>query len=154
MSMGIYLQNTLRQIGYVASVKFVTFAIAQNYIQNTNNKVQISLTDWYADYPAPSNFLDDLFGCENFHPGSDPRSTCPACATATIQDRIERAGRVSATDPAAGNELWSQVSGQIMQTAAAAPLIQMKYVDFVSKRLGHYTYTNLYHMLFSQVWVR
>ena len=70
----------------------------------------------------------------------------------TIQDTIERAGRLSATDPKAGSALWSQVSEQIMQTAAAAPLIQMKYVDFVSKRLGHYTYTSLYHMLFSQVW--
>jgi peptide/nickel transport system substrate-binding protein len=154
MSMGIFLQNTLRQIGYDANVKFVTFAIAQNYIQNTNNKVQISLTDWYADYPAPSNFLDDLFGCENFHPGSDSSINMSGLCDRSIQDTIERAGRDSAADPKAGNELWSQVSSQIMQTAAAAPLIQMRYVDFVSKRLGHYTYTNLYHMLFSQVWVQ
>ena len=154
MSMGIYLQNTLRQIGYDASVKFVTFAIAQNYIQNTNNKVQISLTDWYADYPAPSNFLDDLFGCENFHPGSDSSINMSGLCDRTIQGTIENAVRVSATDSKAGNALWSQVSSQIMQTAAAAPLIQMKYVDFVSKRLGHYTYTTLYHMLFSQVWVQ
>ncbi len=41
-----------------------------------------------------------------------------------------------------------------MQSAAAAPLIQIKWIDFVSKRLGHYTYTILYHMLFSQVWVQ
>jgi peptide/nickel transport system substrate-binding protein len=154
MSMGIYLQNTLRQIGYDTSIKFVTFAIAQNYIQNTNNKVQISLTDWYADYPAPSNFLDDLFGCENFHPGSDSSINMSGLCDRSIQDTIERAGRVSATDLKAGAALWSQVSSQIMQTAAAAPLIQMKYVDFVSKRLGHYTYTNLYHLLFSQVWVQ
>jgi len=154
ISMGIYLQNTLRQIGYDASVKFVTFAISLNYIENTNNKVQISLTDWYADYPAPSNFLDDLFGCENFHPGSDSSINMSGLCDRTIQDTIEQAGRVSATDPEAGNRLWSKVSSQIMQTSAAAPLIQMKYVDFVSKRLGHYTYTNLYHLLFSQVWVQ
>ncbi len=154
MSMGIYLQNTLRQIGYETTVKIVTFAIAQNYIQNTNNKVQISLTDWYADYPAPSNFLDDLFGCENFHPGSDSSINMSGLCDRAIQDNIERAAQVSATDTAAGTALWSRVSSQVMRTAAAAPLIQMKKVDFVSKRLGHYTYTNLYHMLFSQVWVQ
>ncbi len=154
MSMGIYLQNTLRQIGYDVDVKFVTFAVSLNYIENTNNKVQISLTDWYADYPAPSNFLDDLFGCENFHPGSDSSINMSGLCDRTIQGTIDKALRVSATDPKAGSALWSQVSSQIMQTSAAAPLIQMKYVDFVSKRLGHYTYTTLYHLLFSQVWVQ
>ncbi len=154
VSMGIYLQNTLRQIGYDTTVKFVTDAIEFTYIQNTNNKVQISLTDWYADYPAPSNFLDDLFGCENFHPGSDSSINISGLCDRAIQDTIDRAARISATDPAAGTALWSQVSRQIMQTAAAAPLIQFKYVDLVSARLGHYTYTLLYHMLFSQVWVQ
>ena len=33
------------------------------YIQNTNNKVQISVSQWYQDYPAASNFLNVLFGC-------------------------------------------------------------------------------------------
>ncbi len=154
MSMGIYLQNTLRQIGYDTSVKFVTFSIALNYMQNTNNKVQISLTDWYSDYPAPSNFLDDLFGCENFHPGSDSSINISGICDPAIQATLDNARRVSAIDPKAGDALWSQASRQIMQSAAAAPLIQIKWIDFVSKRLGHYTYTILYHMLFSQVWVR
>ena len=154
MSMGIYLQNTLRQIGYDTSIKFVTFAISLNYIQNTNNKVQISLTDWYADYPAPSNFLDDLFGCENFHPGSDSSINMSGLCDKAIQDTMQRAVALSATDPKAGAAAWSQASSQIMQVSAAAPLIQMKYVDFVSKRLGHYTYTMLFHLLFSQVWVQ
>ena len=154
MSMGIYLQNTLRQIGYDASVKFVTDSIAFNYIQNTNNKVQISLTDWYADYPAASNFLDDLFGCENFHPGSDSSINISGMCDRTIQATMDQAGRTSATDPQAGAALWSQAGQNIMRVSAAAPLIQFKYVDLVSKRLGHYTYTLLFHMLFSQVWVR
>ncbi len=154
ISMGIYLQNTLRQIGYDAQVKFVADSIAFGYIQNTNNKVQISLTDWYSDYPAASNFLDDLFGCENLHPGSDSSINISGLCDHAIQNGMVRAGRISATDPRAGVALWSQVSDQIMQNAAAAPLIQFKYVDFVSKRLGHYTYTLLTHMLFSQVWVQ
>ena len=154
VSMGLYLQNTLQQIGYDTSVKFVTDSVAFNYIQNTSNKVQISLTDWYADYPAPSNFLDDLFGCENFHPGSDSSINISGVCDAHLQATMDRAGRISVTDPAAGNALWAQAGRQVMQLSAAAPLIQFKYVDLVSRRLGHYTYTLLTHMLFSQVWVR
>jgi len=35
-----------------------------------------------------------------------------------------------------------------------APMIQMKTIDFVSKRLGNYYSTLLSHMLFSHVWVK
>lgn len=41
-----------------------------------------------------------------------------------------------------------------MRAAPAAPLIQMHLVDLVSARLGNYFYTDLYHMLFSGVWVQ
>ncbi|WP_428394841.1 ABC transporter substrate-binding protein [Lichenicoccus sp.] len=153
-AMGIYLLNMLRRIGYDASVKFITNSIQFTYVQNTNNKVQISLSDWYCDYPAASNFLDDLFGCENFHPGSDSSVNISGFCDRAVQETMQRAVRVSASDAAAGQALWSQVSREIMQASPAAPLIQMKYVVFVSKRLGHFTYTLLYHTLFSQVWVR
>ena len=29
------------------------------------------MQQWYQDYPAASDFLNILFGCESFHPGSD-----------------------------------------------------------------------------------
>lgn len=154
ISMGVYLQNTLNRIGYRTSVKFITNSIAFTYAQNSNNRVQISLDDWFADYPAASNFLDDLFGCENFHPGSDSSINMSEICDPELQKTIEAAKRAEPFDRAAGDRLWAQASNEVMATAAAAPLIQMKYVDLVSKRVGHYTYTLLYHMLFSQVWVR
>ena len=61
----------LKSIGYDASVKAISQNIQFTYIQNTNNKVQISVSQWYQDYPAASDFLNVLFGCDSFHPGSD-----------------------------------------------------------------------------------
>jgi len=46
----------LNQIGYKASLKPLSQNIEFNYIQNTNNKVQISVTQWFQDYPAASDF--------------------------------------------------------------------------------------------------
>jgi peptide/nickel transport system substrate-binding protein len=40
-----------------------------NYIQNTNNKVQISVTQWYQDYPAASDFLKVLLNCSGLPQG-------------------------------------------------------------------------------------
>ena len=70
-SIGVYLQSMLKEIGYDAEVKPISPNIEFTYIQNTNNKVQISVTQWYQDYPAASDFLYILFGCESFKEGSD-----------------------------------------------------------------------------------
>ena len=61
----------LNSIGYKATVKPISGNISFTYIQNTKNKVQISVTQWYQDYPAASDFLNVLLGCDSFHPGSD-----------------------------------------------------------------------------------
>ena len=70
-SIGVYMQSVLTEIGYQAEVKPISPNIQFTYIQNTNNKVQISLSQWYQDYPAASNFLNVLFGCGSFTEGSD-----------------------------------------------------------------------------------
>ena len=61
----------LNDLGYKASVKPISSNIQFTYIQNTNNKVQISISQWYQDYPAASDFLNVLLSCDSFHPGSD-----------------------------------------------------------------------------------
>ena len=70
-AMAVYLQSVLNSIGYKATVKPISANISFTYPQNTKNKVQINVQQWYQDYPAASDFLYILFGCESFHPGSD-----------------------------------------------------------------------------------
>ena len=70
-AIGTYLQSLLNQLGWKASLKVLSNNIQFTYIQNTKNNVQISLTQWYQDYPAASDFLNVLFGCASFRPGSD-----------------------------------------------------------------------------------
>ncbi|MCQ8239940.1 ABC transporter substrate-binding protein [Rhizosaccharibacter radicis] len=154
IAMGTNLQNMLRAIGYDADVKPIAFAIQFNYIQNSSNKVQISLTDWFADFARPSNFVSALYGCGNFHPGSDSSPNVSGYCTPALEDVMNRAMSESLADPARGDALWAQADRMLSADAPGAPLIQIKKIDLVSKRLGHYTATNLYHMLFSQVWVR
>jgi peptide/nickel transport system substrate-binding protein len=152
MSMGVWLRNMLQSIGYDASVKPMAHSVQLGYIQNTSNRVQISVTDWFADYPSASNFLDDLFGCENFHPGTDNSINIAGYCNETAQGVMDQARQ--ATDPARAAALWTQAGRIIDRDSPAVPTIRINYIDFVSRRLGHYFYTTLYHMTFSQVWVR
>src|SRR4029078_3170171 len=46
-SIGVYLQSMLKDLGYDADVKPISPNIQFTYIQNTNNKVQISVSQWY-----------------------------------------------------------------------------------------------------------
>ena len=46
-SIGVYLQSVLKEIGYDADVKPISPNIQFTYIQNTNNKVQISVSPGY-----------------------------------------------------------------------------------------------------------
>jgi peptide/nickel transport system substrate-binding protein len=154
VAMGTYLQNMLRTLGFDADVKPIAFAIQFTYIQNTSNKVQISLSDWYADYAEPSNFLSALYGCENFHPGSDSSIDISGFCFKPFEDLAHQAALTSVTDKAAGAALWARADRMLLEQAPAAPLIQFKKIELVSKRLGNFYTVNLYHMLFSQVWVQ
>src|SRR5712691_1820044 len=59
----VYLQSVLNQIGYKASVKPISGNIFFTYAQNTKNKVQINVQQWYQDYPAASDFLQPNRTC-------------------------------------------------------------------------------------------
>lgn len=91
MAMGTWVRDMLQSLGYQATLRPLSSSVAFNYMQNTSNKVQIALKDWSADYPSPSNFLDDLLGCENFHPNSDSSINIPGFCDKRIQALMDRA---------------------------------------------------------------
>ena len=153
-AIGVYLQSVLKELGFDASVKSLSPNIQFTYIQNTNNKVQISLTDWYQDYPAPSDFLYVLLGCANFHPGSDSSINIAGFCNQAIEAQMKQALKTAVADQPAANEMWAKIDEEVMEQAPLAPLFTPKHLDFVSKRLGNYTYSDQLHMIFSKAWVQ
>ncbi len=153
-AIGVYLQSVLKALGFDASVKSLSPNIQFTYIQNTNNKVQISLTDWYQDYPAPSDFLYVLLGCANFHPGSDSSINIAGFCDQATEAHMQQALKTAVADQPAANEMWAKIDKEVMEQAPLAPLFTPKHLDFVSKRLGNYTYSDQLHMIFSKVWVQ
>ena len=151
-ALGENIRETLFRIGWDAQVRSITPAVQFNYIQNSANKVQISLTGWDADYPGPADYLQVLFDCRNIHPGSNSSINISGFCDPVVQAMFD--GANATLDSSARAALWSAIDRRIMEQSPAAPLVQRRYVDFVSQRLGHYVYAGIYHMLFSQVWVQ
>ncbi|UDL93568.1 ABC transporter substrate-binding protein [Lichenihabitans sp. PAMC28606] len=149
-----YVQGVLRDIGYDASLKVVSHNIQFTYLQNTNNNVQIGVSDWYQDYPAPSDFLNVLFGCDSFHPGSDSSINMSGWCDKGVDAEMKQAMLTAVTDDAAANKMWAKIDKEITDAAPAAALFQPKEIDVISKRVGNFVYTDQFHMLFSAAWVK
>ncbi len=153
-AIGTYVLSVLHDLGFDAAVKSVSQNIQLTYIQNTSNKVQISLTDAFEDYPAPSDFLAVLFSCANFHPGSDSSINISGFCDKDIDAQMQQALATAETDTAAADKIWAEIDRAVTDQAPAVSLFTPKNVDFVSKRLGNYTYSDQFRMIFSQVWVQ
>ena len=153
-AMGVYLQSVLNQIGYKASVKPISGNIFFTYVQNTKNKVQINVQQWYQDYPAASDFLYILFGCESFHPGSDSSINIAGFCDKKINAQMHQAVTLGITNEKAANAVWAKVDRAVTDASPMATLFTPKHIDFLSKRVGNYTFSKQFYWLVDQSWVK
>ena len=141
---GVYFQTLLTKLGYTAAVNSESSDVQFTNIQNTDNKVQISITQWYQDYPAASDFLNVLLSCDSFHPSSNSSINISGMCDKALDDRMHRAS----TDAE-----WADIDRAFMEEAPWVPLFTPKHVDFVSKRLGNFTFSNQFYWLPALSWV-
>jgi peptide/nickel transport system substrate-binding protein len=153
-NIGTYLQSVLNELGYKTSLKALPRNINFTYIQNTNNNVQISISQWYQDYPAASNFLHILFGCDSFNPGSDSSVNISGFCDKEIDAKMKEALALAVTDQAGADKMWSEIDRAVMEKAPAVPLFTPKHVDFVSKRVGNFMFNAQFYWVITQSWVQ
>lgn len=152
-ALGTYLASVLNKLGFQASVHVLSANIQFNYIQNTNNKVQISVTQWYQDYPAASDFLNVLLTCGAIHPGSDNSINIAGYCNKAYDAKVNAVLQTAITDPAAANMQWAAVDKAATDASVWATMFTPKQLDFVSKRVGNFTFSDQFHLLFDKVWV-
>jgi peptide/nickel transport system substrate-binding protein len=152
--MGTYLQSVLNDLGYVATLKLLSDTVQFTYIQNTNNKVQISLTTWYQDYPAASNFLNVLFSCASFRPGSDASINISGTCDKGLDADLAKAMATAITDTPAANVMWAAIDRKVTDLSPVAVLFNPKILDFTSKRLGNYVFSGQFYFQYSKAWVK
>ena len=153
-ALGTYLASVLNKLGFVATTHVLSANIQFAYIQNTKNKVQISITQWYQDYPAASDFINVLLSCGAIHPGSDSSINIAGYCNKDFDSQIDKALTTAVTDPAEANKQWAKLDREATDAAVWATMFNPRQLDFVSKRLGNFTFSDQFHMLLSKVWVK
>jgi peptide/nickel transport system substrate-binding protein len=153
-NIGAYLQSLLTSLGYKTTFKPISANIEYTYLQNSKNKVQIGLSYWLQDYPAPSDFLNVLYSCASYHPGSDSSINMSEFCDPKIDAQMQKAMTTSITNPPAANAMWANIDRQVTDQAPAVMLFVPKQLNFVSSRVGNYTFNPQGFLIFSQLWVQ
>ncbi|WP_180899096.1 ABC transporter substrate-binding protein [Martelella soudanensis] len=153
-AVGTYLQSVLAELGYDATMQAISPNIQFTYIQNTDNNVQISVSQWFMDYPQASNFLNVLLSCASFNEGSDASINIAGYCNEEIDAKMAEAMQTAVTDPEGANKLWAEIDKAFMEQAPVAPLFTPKNVDFTSKRVGNFIFSNQFRWLIDQSWVQ
>ncbi len=153
-SFGLYFVGVLNKLGYQASQKLLSPPVADAFVKNSQNKVQMNLQVWYQDYPAASDFLNVLTGCGSFHPNSDANANVAEFCDRAIQADMDRALALQGSDPTAASDLWAQVDRKVTDQAPWVVGVNPKTVTFVSKRIKNFLYNPQWFWLIDQSWVK
>jgi peptide/nickel transport system substrate-binding protein len=154
-AIGQYILVVLFKLGYDPRLKPLPDGVQAAYVQNSRNHVEVGLSQWHQDFPAPSDLLERLLGCDSFVPDSDASPNISGfCDRTTVQPLMQRAVTLGLTRPQAAERLWRQVDRRVVDLAVWLPLFNPRQVDLVSRRVGNYRWSPQLHLMPSLLWVK
>ena len=145
----------LNSIGYKASAQLLNAGVQYSFIQNSANssKWNVGYSQWFQDYPAPSDFLNVLLGCDTIHPNSDASPNIAAFCSKSIQSQMDQAEAAEATNQTQATSLWTTVDHEVTTQAAWVDLFNPKQIDFLSKNVHGYEWNPQWYILIDQLWL-
>jgi peptide/nickel transport system substrate-binding protein len=149
------MASDLNAIGYKATTQLLTAGVQYPFIQNSTNstKWSVAYSAWYQDYPAQSDFLNVLLGCNTIHPNSDASPNIAAYCDPSTQSQINKAESEEATDPSAAATLWTQIDREDTNAAPWVDMYNPKQIDFLSKSVHGYSWNPQWYILIDQLWL-
>jgi len=151
---GLYFVGLLNKLGYKAQLQALSPDIQYPYCQNSKNKIQFCYSSWYQDYPAASDFLNVLLGCDSFVPNSNASPNIAEFCNKPIQGQMNAALQQGITDPTGANTKWEAVYKAVTDQAPWVSMFNPKYVNFVSKRVKGFQFSPQWYFLIDQASVK
>jgi len=151
---GLYFVGLLNKLGYKAQLQALSPDIQYPYCQNSKNKIQFCYSSWYQDYPAASDFLNVLLGCDSFVPNSNASPNIAEFCNKPIQGQMNAALQQGITDPTGANTKWEAVDKAVTDQAPWVSMFNPKYVNFVSKRVKGFQFSPQWYFLIDQASVK
>ena len=145
-----YVASVLRSLGYRASVHLVHFG---DWNDSLSKRMQIGAgLDWVPNYPAPSAYLPDFFGCHGFH-GHGDYDPGHACDRA-LDRQMQQADGLQLVDPRRAAALWGRIDRELVDRAWWATTVEQHPPELVSKRLRNFEGSPIGDFIVDQAWLR
>ena len=110
--------------------------------------IQLSVDgDWLPDYPAPSSYLPQFFGCGG---GLTNGYVC----NPELDRRMKDAAALELRSPEAAAPAWAAIDREIVRQAYWVPTVNPQEPELVSKRLRNYQFNPVWGFLADQAWLR
>jgi peptide/nickel transport system substrate-binding protein len=140
----VYVAQVLRALGYRVHLHVVPYS---SITEARRRHFQLSADgDWLADYPEPSAYLPQFFGCTG---GDSNGYYC----NPSLDRNMRAATADTATDPDRADRQWTAIDRRLTEAAAWVPTVNLREVDLVSARLHNYQYNPVWGFLVDQSWV-
>ena len=142
------IQNDLAAVGIKAQIKQMAAAPYWGLIARQSAKVPIGLTDWYMDYPDPSDWIGPLFS------KSSAMTDGGANVSWFWNPQVEAlyAKALPMAPGPARTQLFSQMQQIIMQQAPVVPLYQPIFTTMSSKNTGGFFTSIAWTFEFPSYW--
>jgi oligopeptide transport system substrate-binding protein len=139
------IQADLKDVGIDAEIKQLDRATYWNYISLKKSHAAIGLSDWYMDFPDPSDWIGPLFT----NP-IDGGANSSFYENAQVNDLY--AASASELDTAKRIEMFKQMQYIIMQDAPTAPLYQPIWNAMYGKNTGGFYMNPVNIFNFCEYW--
>jgi YVTN family beta-propeller protein len=149
---GRFAVSVLRELGYRAVMRLASQSVVANDTNNSRARIQATTSEWFADYPSASDFLDLFFRCSDFSLTNPAATRNGAFFCDPAADRLMNlADREESTDPQTANTTWARVDRVVTHAAPWVVLANLTNVDFLSTRVTNYQYSPFLGMLLDQL---
>jgi len=133
---GEYLQGVLKSIGWNAGIRELAGGTYFTIVGNQATKAQIGFTDWFQDYPYPTDWfgvLEDGTKITNVHNNNNSNVNIPA-----VNKEIERLSHLppAQASSTSTNDAWAKLDHDLMvKYATEVPYLNGLLTDFFSTRM-------------------
>jgi peptide/nickel transport system substrate-binding protein len=134
---GEYLQGVLKQIGWNAKIKELAGGTYFTIVGNQATKAQIGFTDWFQDYPYPTDWfgvLEDGTRITQVHNNNNSNVDIKP-----INDEIDRLSHLppDQASSASTKDAWAKIDHDLMvKYASEVPYLNGLLTDFFAPRMN------------------
>ncbi len=135
-STGEYLQGQLKKIGWNAQIRELAGANYFTIVGNQSTKAQIGFTDWFEDYPYPTDWFNILQNGNDIHQVHNNNYGNVDVASANTQMAHLAHLPPSQALSSSTNSSWAQLDHDLMvQNASTAPYLNGILTSFFNSKM-------------------